>query len=61
VQLASEHKQFRIGTDWTEVGVDLTPPSDLMGGIAASITIPSDATVLVDAVSFHPILASKAR
>ena len=55
VQLAGEQRSVQIDTEWTEVGMDLIPPNDLMGGIPASITIPAEATVLLDAVSFRPV------
>lgn len=55
VQVAGEQKQFSVGTEWTEVGFDYTPPEDIMGDIPASITIPSGAVVLVDAISFRPV------
>ena len=57
VQLAGEHRSAQIKTEWTEVAIDVTPPNELMGGIPASITIPAEATVLLDAVSFRPVAA----
>lgn len=59
VQLAGEHRSQQIETDWTEVDLELTPPNDLMGGIPASITIPPGTTVLLDEVSFRPMLPAK--
>jgi hypothetical protein len=56
VQLASEKKQFRVGTEWTEATMGFTPPLAVMGDISASITIPPETEVLVDAITFHPIL-----
>ena len=50
---------MQIETEWTEVGMDLTPPNDLMGGVPASITIPPGADVLLDAVSFRPVSTAK--
>lgn len=55
VHLAGMQKTIRIETDWTEVGMNLTPPNDLMGAFSVSITIAPDVTVLIDAVSFRPI------
>jgi hypothetical protein len=55
VDFPGERKQLRVGTTWTEAVLDFTPPQDLMGGIAASITVPTGATVMIDAVSFHPV------
>jgi dienelactone hydrolase len=57
VQLASEQKRFKVGMEWTEVHMDLTPPDTLMGDFPASVTIPTDAKVLIDAVSFRPVFA----
>ncbi len=59
VQLAGAQRTLQIGTEWTEFDMDVTPTSGLMGGIPASITIPAEATVLLDAVSFHPASAVK--
>jgi dienelactone hydrolase len=56
VQLAAERRSVRIETAWTKVEIELTSPYDLMGGIPASITIPAEATVLLDAVSFRPVV-----
>jgi dienelactone hydrolase len=55
VQLDAEQQEFEIGSQWTEVAMNLTPANTLMGGIAATITSPPGATVLVDAIRFHPI------
>jgi hypothetical protein len=59
VQLASEKKQFRVGTEWTEAAIDNTPPIAVMGDIPASITIPPGTEVLVDAITFHPLLEAQ--
>jgi len=59
VQLAGETKQFQVGTEWTPAVMDYTPPIAVMGDIPASITIPPGAEVLVDAITFHPILANQ--
>ena len=55
VQLAGIQRSMHIEPEWTQVDIDFTPPNDLMGGIPASITVPAGATVLLDAVSFHPL------
>ena len=55
VQLAGERRAARIETEWTEVGMDFTPPNELVGGLFANITIPAEAKVLIDAVSFRPV------
>jgi hypothetical protein len=59
VQLAAEQKQFRVGTEWIEAVLDFTPPRGIMGDIAASVTVPAGATVLLDAVSFHPVISGQ--
>jgi hypothetical protein len=59
VQLSSIHRRMRVGHQWTEISIEFIPPNELMGGVPASITIPRGATVLVDAVAFHPIQATK--
>jgi dienelactone hydrolase len=61
VQLASEQKRQLVANDWTEVVMDWTPPNTLMGGVSASITVPPGADVLVDAVSFRPMLGANAQ
>ncbi|MBI3860412.1 MAG: hypothetical protein HY290_00800 [Planctomycetia bacterium] len=58
VQVGSAKKQFRVGTDWTEAVLEFTPPSAVMGDIPATITIVSGTDILVDAVTFRPVLAS---
>jgi hypothetical protein len=59
LQLAGRQKQFQIASDWTEVGLDYTPPNDIMGQVAATITVPEGGNVFVDAVSFHPVLGGR--
>jgi dienelactone hydrolase len=59
LDLADEQRTARVETDWTEVAIELKPPNELMGGVPASIALPEGATVLVDAVSFRPILPGK--
>ena len=55
VQIADKQLQRTIGTDWTEIAIEHTPSQNIIGEIPASITIPSGSTVLVDAISFHPM------
>jgi dienelactone hydrolase len=55
VQLATQQKTFDIGTEWTEIQLEHTPPNDVMGGTPASLTIPAGTTALVDAIRFHPL------
>jgi hypothetical protein len=57
LQLAGREQSFPIGTGWTELSLDNTPPQTLMGGIPASITVPGTARVLVDAIRFRPLPA----
>jgi dienelactone hydrolase len=59
VQLAGEKKQFRVRTEWTEAVLDYTPPIAVMGDIPAVITIPPGSEVLVDAITFRPILETQ--
>jgi dienelactone hydrolase len=59
VQLEAEQKPFEVGTDWTEVRMDLTPPKDLTAGVHASVRVPPGANVLIDAVSFRPIIRAE--
>jgi dienelactone hydrolase len=54
IQLAGQEKLFPIGREWTEVSLDHTPPNTLMGGIPASITVPRESQVLMDALRFRP-------
>lgn len=56
ISLGSERKSFSIGNEWTEVELDFTPPHSLAGGFRAAIDVPEGATVLIDEVSFHPVL-----
>lgn len=55
LQLAEREQSFSIGTGWTLVRLEHTPPNTLMGGIPASITVPGPARVLVDAIRFRPV------
>ncbi len=55
LQMAGQSRTIHVGTDWTQLELDLTTENDLMGGLAASITIPGDASALLDAVSFRPL------
>lgn len=59
VQIAGQQKRFQVGADWTQIDLDYTPPSEIMGQVAATITIPEKATVRADAVSFHPVFDGK--
>ena len=59
LQLGGEHRRFRVATEWLAVTSEFTPPAALMGGIPASITVPPGAAVLVDAVSFRPVLGGR--
>jgi hypothetical protein len=58
VDLGDKHEDFPIATGWTEIAMNLTPTNTLMGGIPASVTIPPDAKVLIDAVGFRPLRTS---
>jgi dienelactone hydrolase len=57
VQLNGESREFSIGTEWTNVTMNLTPVNSVMGSIGASIVTPAETRVLVDAISFSPVLA----
>jgi len=51
----TQQKQFQVGTEWMRVALTVTPPKALSAGLAATITVPEGATVLVDDVIFAPI------
>jgi len=55
IRLGAEQKTFQIGSNWTDVRMEYTPPLDVMGLIPASLTAPMGAALLVDAVAFHPL------
>jgi dienelactone hydrolase len=55
LQLAGVEKDFAIGTEWTEISMEYTPPVSVMGEIRASITTPPGSTLLLDAVTFRPV------
>jgi dienelactone hydrolase len=59
VQVSDVRRRVHVDRRWTEVSIEVTPPQELMGGVPASITIPRGATVLVDAVAFHPMGARR--
>lgn len=56
IQLASEVREFSIGTDWTEVRMSMTPPNEVMGVFAATIKVPPEARILIDAIRFRPTI-----
>ncbi len=58
VKLGDKTKTFQVGTMWKKVEMTFTPPNLLMGVFRASLTVPAGATVLVDVISFHPLLAT---
>ncbi|MBL8851640.1 MAG: acetylxylan esterase [Planctomycetaceae bacterium] len=55
LQIADKQARAKIGTEWTEVVIEHTPPATIIGDIPATITTPPDSVVLIDAVSFHPL------
>jgi hypothetical protein len=57
-KIQAEHKEFQIGTEWTMVRLNFTPPKALSAGLAATITVPEGATVLLDSVNFRPTLTA---
>ena len=57
MKLGDKTKTFPVGTMWKKVEMIFTPPNPPMGVFPASLTVPAGATVLVDAISFHPLQA----
>lgn len=49
-------KPLAVGTEWTAVALEYTPPKALSGSLSVEFSVPKDAEVLLDSVSFHPIL-----
>lgn len=49
-----EEKSIRVGTKWTPVTIDYTPPKCVAGGLSANFTVPEGASVLLDEVRFRP-------
>jgi len=49
-----ERKEFPVGTKWGEVSLQFTPPHVLSTDLRATISVPDNVPVLVDAVSFRP-------
>jgi len=45
-------KDFAVGTTWTLVMLDFTPPKSLAGTLGAIVTVPEDAKVVADSLSF---------
>jgi hypothetical protein len=50
----AHEKTFQVGTAWSEVGVDVTPPPALVGGLRPTLSVPAGATLVVDSVRFRP-------
>jgi len=46
--------KIRVGIEWTEAGIDFLPPRDMVGSVRGTVTVPADAEILMDAVSFRP-------
>lgn len=53
-QAKSEQQQFQIGTDWTRIELDFTPPKASLAKVVATLTVPDGCTALLDSVSFRP-------
>jgi TonB family protein len=51
----SREQKFQIGTEWTAVSMDFTPPEVLAVRFGANFTVPEGATVLADSASFRPM------
>jgi len=51
----NQTKEFQVGTDWTEVSLDFTPPPVTAVKLGVTFTVPEGSTVLADSVSFRPL------
>ena len=49
-------KTIPVGTEWVPASLDYTPPAALSGSLSVEFTVPKDAEVLLDSVSFRPIM-----
>lgn len=47
---AGVEKEFAVGSDWTQVSLDFTPPEAKSGSLGLVVTVPKGAVVLVDDV-----------
>ena len=52
---------IKIGTVWTEVKLNLLPPGDTVGSVRGTLTIPEGVEVLMDEVSFRPVISEPAK
>lgn len=52
---AENEAKVQVGTDWTPVHLDFTPPQAKVASLSADVIVPEGAKVLADAVSFKPI------
>ena len=55
VLVAGQAQDFSVGTEWSEVSLEVTPLNAVMGGIVASIKATSTDQILVDEIQFRPI------
>ena len=51
----NQTKEFQIGTEWTEVSLNFTPPSVLAVKLGVTFNVPQGSIVLADSVSFRPL------
>jgi hypothetical protein len=54
-----EEKSFRVGTGWTEIGLDFSPPSALAARCQVTVTVPAGSSVRIDGAHYRPITASQ--
>ncbi len=59
IELGDRTREVQVGTQWQETSLDFTPADSVMGSFPASVTIPKDAIVLVDAIKFRPIVSDR--
>ncbi|MHB9109106.1 MAG: alpha/beta hydrolase family protein [Armatimonadota bacterium] len=56
-EVLSQEKSVEVNTHWTPVTMDFTPAQALSGNLSVEISVPKDAEVLLDSLSFRPSLA----
>lgn len=56
-QLAGQTRDFTVGTDWTECSMQITPVHSVMGTFDTVIDVSGSTSVLLDAMTFKPVLS----
>jgi len=51
----SQEKQIQVGTEWTPVEMNFTPPAAKSASLSVEFNVPDGAVVLLDSLAFRPV------